>query len=313
MADTRDLKSLAKSLACGFESRLRHQSRTPSRRTRQRKLLVGGLALAFLLSAFAEDPEEERWFFLPVPVSGGARAYFESAYFSSSGTLSYTKPVAEQVAWIHADLGDYGYILSDGWLCSALNGQTDDVHRRAFYCYEGTARYGYNLKFTDDVGLDTNGGLLWDWLGGYEAHHGTPLAIYAMQHLRNPILTPYWNLLHRFDDNRYVRIRTGVEHPFSPLESVKIVPYVESIWGDAARYRRVYGDSPSYRFLNGAYMVGVTGFVAEWRFTERWYLWFRFRQFFTVNPAARSLAQKRDTIVHHTDYSIYGLGLGFRF
>ena len=25
MADTRDLKSLAKSLACGFESRLRHQ------------------------------------------------------------------------------------------------------------------------------------------------------------------------------------------------------------------------------------------------------------------------------------------------
>jgi len=271
------------------------------------------LALAFFLSAFAEDPEEERWFTLPFPVSGGARAYFESAYFSSSGTLSYTKPVAEQVAWIHADLGDYGYILADGWLCSALNGQTDDVHRRAFYCYEGTTRYGYNLKFTDDVGLDTNGGLLWDWLGGYKAHHGTPLAIYAMQHFRNPILTPYWNLLHRFDDNRYVRIRTGVEHPFSPLESVKIVPYVESIWGDASRYKRVYGDSPSYRFLNGAYMVGVTGFVAEWSFTKHWYLWFRFRQFFTVNPAARSLAKQRDTIVHHTDYSIYGLGLGFRF
>jgi hypothetical protein len=271
------------------------------------------LVLVSLLPTFAEETEEERWLSLPFPVSGGVRAYFESAYFSSSGTLSYTKPVAEQVAWIHADLGDYGYILADGWLCSALNGQTDDVHRRAFYCYEGTTRYGYNLKFTDDVGLDTNGGLLWDWLGGYKAHHGTPLAIYAMQHFRNPILTPYWNLLHRFDDNRYVRIRTGVEHPFSPLESVKIVPYVESIWGDASRYKRVYGDSPSYRFLNGAYMVGVTGFVAEWSFTKHWYLWFRFRQFFTVNPAARSLAKQRDTIVHHTDYSIYGLGLGFRF
>ena len=280
---------------------------------RHAKLLAGGLALASLLSAFAEDPDEERWFSLPFPVSGGARAYFESAYFSSSGTLSYTKPVAEQVAWINANLGDYGYLLADGWLCSALNGQTDHVHRRAFYCFEGTARYGYDLKFTDDIHLDTNGGLLWDWLGGYRAHHGTPLAVYARQHLRNPVLTPYWNLLHRFDDNRYVRIRTGVEHPFSPLESVKIVPYVESIWGDAARYRRVYGDSPSYRFLNGAYMVGVTGFVAEWRFTEHWYLWFRFRQFFTVNPAARSLAKRRDTIVHHTDYSIYGLGLGVRF
>lgn len=46
--------------------------------------------------------------------------------------------------------------------------------------------------------------------------------------------------------------------------------------GDAVRYKRVYGDS-------------------------------------TVNTAARSLAKQRDTIVHHTDYSIYGLGLGFRF
>ena len=280
---------------------------------RYAKVLTGGLALAALLPTFAEETEEERWLSLPFPVSGGVRAYFESAYFSSSGTLSYTKPVAEQVAWINANLGDYGYILADGWLCSVLNGQTDHIHRRAFYCFEGTARYGYDLKFTDKISLDTNGGLLWDWLGGYESHPGTPLAAYAMQHFRNPILTPYWNFLHRFDENRYVRIRTGVEYPFSPIESVKIIPYIESIWGDPSRYKRVYGDSPSYTFLSGAYMVGVTGFIAEWRFTKNWYLWFRFRQFFTVNPAARSLAKQRDTIVHHTDYSIYGLGLGFRF
>ena len=280
---------------------------------RYAKVLAGGLVLAALLPTGAEETEEERWLSLPFPVSGGVRAYFESAYFSSSGTLSYTKPVAEQVAWITANLGDYGYIIADGWLCSVLNGQTDHIHRRAFYCFEGTARYGYALKFTDNISLDTNGGLLWDWLGGYETHPGTPLAAYAMQHFRNPILTPYWNFLHRFDENRYVRIRTGVEYPFSPIESVKIIPYIESIWGDPSRYKRVYGDSPSYTFLNGAYMVGVTGFIAEWRFTKHWYLWFRFRQFFTVNPAARSLAKQRDTIVHHTDYSIYGLGLGLRF
>ena len=281
------------------------------------KLLASWLVLLSFAPTFAEEPEEERWFLpfqFPFPVSFGARAYFESAYFSSSGTLSYTKPVAEQVAWLTARLGDFGYITADGWLCSILNSQTDHIHRRAFYCYEGTVRYGYAWRFTDTVCLDTNGGFLWDWLGGYKnADPGTPLAIYAMQHFRNPILTPYWNLLHRFDDNRYVRIRTGVEHPFSPIESVKVSPYIESIWGDPARYRRVYGESPSYTFLNGAYMVGVTGFVAEWCFTENWYLWFRFRQFFTVNPAAHSLAKRRDTIVHHTDYSIYGIGVGCRF
>ena len=277
------------------------------------RVRVCGLTLLLVAPIFAEEPEEEQSLPFPFPVSVGARAYFESAYFSSSGTLSYTKPVAEQVAWLTANFGDFGYFTTDGWLCSILNGQTDHIHRRAFYCYEGTARYGYALRFTDSVCLDTNGGLLWDWLGGYAINPGTPLAIYAMQHFRNPIVTPYWNLLHRFDDNRYVRIRTGIERSFRPIESLKVTPHIEAIWGDASRYKRIYGESPSYCFLNGAYMVGVTGLIAEWSFTEHWYLWFRFRQFVTVNPAARSLAKRRDTIVHHTDYSIYGLGVGCRF
>ena len=277
------------------------------------RVRVCGLTLLLVAPIFAEEPEEEQSLPFPFPVSVGARAYFESAYFSSSGTLSYTKPVAEQVAWLTANFGDFGYFTTDGWLCSILNGQTDHIHRRAFYCYEGTVRYGYALRFTDSLCLDTNGGLLWDWLGGYEKHPGTPLAIYAMQHFRNPIVTPYWNLLHLFEDSRYVRIRTGFERSFRPIVSLKLTPHIEAIWGDASRYRRIYGDSPSYRFLNGAYMVGVTGLIAEWSFSEHWYLWFRFRQFITVNPAAHSLAKRRDTIVHHTDYSIYGIGIGCRF
>ena len=256
-----------------------------------------------------QEPVKKSW----VSVSGGVRAYFETAYLSSSGTLSYTKPVAEQVAWLNFGLDDYGYVLTDGWLCSILNSETDHIHRRACYCYEGTVRYGYVMRFTESMRLDTNAGLLWDWLGGYEVHPGTPLCILAIQHFRNPILTPYWNLLHRFDENRYVRIRTGVEHPFEPVDSVKLTPFVEAIWGDASRYRRIYGDSPSYRFLNGAYMTGVVGLLADWSLTDNWYVWGRFRQFLTLNPEARSLAQKKETIVHHTDYSIYGIGVGCRF
>jgi hypothetical protein len=268
------------------------------------------ILLALLCTAAPGDEDGRD---CPIAVTGGARVYFESAYFSSSGTLSYTKPVAEQVAWLNADLADYGYVIADGWLCSAMNGQTDHIHRRWFYCYEGTARYGYVLRFTEQMCVDTNGGLLWDWLGGYENHPGTPLAILAMQHFRNPIITPYWNLLHRFDDNPYVRIRTGVEHTFKPIDSVKLTPHIEGIWGDASRYKRTYGDSPSYRFLNGAYMVGTVGLLTEWSITENLYLWGRFRQFLTINQAARSLAHNKDTIVHHTDYSIYGIGVGCRF
>ena len=270
-------------------------------------------AVLALLNIVASAEEAAEGLSRYIDLSGGARAYFESAYFSSSGTLSYTKPVAEQVAWLKADFGDFGYMLTDGWLCSALNGQTDHIHRRACYCYEGTLCYGYDLNFTETVHVDSNAGLLWDWLGGYEADVGTPLAILAMQKFHNPVLTPYWNLLHRFDENRYVRIRTGVEHQFLLVETVKLTPFAEGIWGDASRYKLTYGDSPSYCFLNGAYMVGTAGFIVDWSITKNWYVWGRFRQFFTVNPVARSLAQKKDTIVHHTDHSIYGIGVGCRF
>ena len=46
------------------------------------KLQVCGLTLLLVAPMFAEDPEEERLLPLPFPVSVGARAYFESAYFS---------------------------------------------------------------------------------------------------------------------------------------------------------------------------------------------------------------------------------------
>ena len=35
---------------------------------------------------------------------GCVRTYCESAYFSSSGTLSYINPVTEQVAWLYENL-----------------------------------------------------------------------------------------------------------------------------------------------------------------------------------------------------------------
>ena len=88
-----------------------------------------------------------------------------------------------------------------------------------------------------------------------------------------------------------------MERAFEPVKSVTVRPFAEMIWGDAARYRRIYGESPSYRFLNGSFMVGTMGMIAEWRITKNWYLWGRFRQFITINKEARSLAHKRDTIV----------------
>ena len=81
-------------------------------------------------------------------LNGGVRAYFESGYISSSGRLAYTKPVAEQWGFLRIKHEDFGWLMTDGWLCSILNDQTDNVHRRAFYCYEGTVTYGNALRFS---------------------------------------------------------------------------------------------------------------------------------------------------------------------
>ena len=51
-------------------------------------------------------------------LNGGARAYFESGYISSSGRLAYTKPVAEQWAFLkvsHEDLGKVKALREAGW------------------------------------------------------------------------------------------------------------------------------------------------------------------------------------------------------
>ena len=96
--------------------------------TNRRAVLLGrALALITVLPFLSTVADED------YRIGAMARAYFESAYLSSGGTLSYTEPVAEQTASLTAYLGPYGRVFTDMWLCSVLNAQTDGIHRRAFY------------------------------------------------------------------------------------------------------------------------------------------------------------------------------------
>lgn len=247
-------------------------------------------------------------------VSFDGRAYFESAYLSSGGSLSYTEPVAEQYGVLTAQLWDYGRLHFDAWFCSALNGQHDDSHRRAYYICEDTLMYGYDLALAKDVTLSTTGGVLWDFLWGYKEPQDFPVFWYGYQYLRNPYVTPYWNGLGEIDTVTRARVRFGVNHAFSLPKSIVLTPFVEGTWGDPDRFESNYGAQPENdRLLGGAMMFATFGLSVEWRFADHFYAWGRYRQYILVDSQARDLVASKDTPTAETDFPIFGLGLGCRF
>ena len=263
----------------------------------------GAVFFAFAMDAPAEDFD----------VQANVRVYFESAYLSSGGSLTYTRPLAEQSASLLVQSRNKGRLSSSAWICSALNDQTDAKHRRAFYIYEGTLLYGYDVNVAEKVKLSTDVGILWDWLGGYESRQHTPLAWYARQYLHNPWVTPYWIGLGCLTPTTNGRMCFGLRKPFKPADSFTVTPYAETTWGDVNRFRSNYGNGPDHHFLGGAFMFAVAGVVAEWRFTENWYLWGRYRQYMLYNKQARGLIDESDLPTAKKSYPIFGLGLGCRF
>jgi len=244
---------------------------------------------------------------------GGARAYFENGYISSSGRLGYTRPIAEQIVYLRLEHEDFGWLATDGWISSALNDQTDDVHRRAFYCYEGTVTYGNALRLAEDVSLSAWGGMIWDWYGGYREDVGTPLGWICEFKMENPIVTPYLNGLGYIEHSTWVRVRFGVMHAFRVTETLTITPFLDATWGDPARYRSNYGAETDGSFLGGSLMFASPGFIGEWRFCDPFYLWMRYRQFILVDPDARNLIEESAAPTARKTYPVFGLGLGFRF
>ena len=263
-------------------------------------------ALLAVAIPILENPEA-------IQLHGGARAYFETGYLSSSGSLRYTKPVAEQVGFVSIGHEDFGWLATDAWLCSVLNDQSDDVHRRAFYCYEGTVTYGNALRIAEDVSFSAWGGMIWDWLGGYKKDAGTPFGWICEFRLSNPYVTPYINGLGFIEHSTWVRVRVGVNHRFKVAENVTITPFLEATWGDPSRYLSTFGEETDGDFLGGSLMFSSFGFIGEWLFSDPFYLWGRYRQFILVDPDARDIIEETDAPTAKKAFPIFGLGLGFRF
>lgn len=246
-------------------------------------------------------------------VSLDARAYWESAYISSVGSIGYTKPVFEQFVQLGADFGDYGRLIVTAWLLHALNDQSDGIHRRAFFLCEDTLVYGYDIHLSDDVRLTSECGLLWDFLGGFKRDPEFPIFWIANQHLHNPYLAPYWRAMGAMYNNNATRVILGVQRVFMCCGMLKVVPFAEVTWGDSARFESNYGEKPDGRFLGGSLMLTTFGVTVECPICDKWYVWGRYKQYFLLDRHARNIVAHSDSPTAKTAYPFFGVGLGCRF
>lgn len=239
-------------------------------------------------------------------------AIVESGYLSSSGWLIDTRPSCEQMAEETLWLGEYGRLTACEWEISALHGGQDENHRRAFYLFEGTVGYGYDFTFSDSLDVVNEVGIVWDSPWGYKHYSQEEVGWWFRQSVENPILVPYIEAIGLFTPDRWLRIAFGIRRGFR-WGDFTLTPSFETVWGDADRFYVCYDDVPSHRFLGGAFMTVMPGIRLDWAFAKGWNVWFRFREFITVDPQARQWVNNQSEYYIQNEAEIFTLGVSYAF
>ena len=241
---------------------------------------------------------------------------FQTGHLSSSGTLVDTKPTSlQQVNFSFApDEGRYGRIYGFGALLSMLHDEQHERHRAAFNEAEIGLFYGYDWQLGDDFVFFNGAGWRYDPLIGYDGDYRVTNWKYCyFQKLKNPYLTPYWDLQGLAEPSKYVRIRLGLERSFALRDDLTLTLFSEAVWGDSRRFVSRYGEKPDRRFLGGTFISMTNGVRLDWRFYESWSLWFRVREFTTVDPQARRCEKRRSEYWRVPDATLIAIGTTYHF
>ena len=248
-----------------------------------------------------------------VSLDGKVDTRVETGYLSSSGTLIDTRPSLEHQLDLTLHLAEYGRLTACGWVISALHGGRDRDHRRALYLYESTVGYGYDVTISESLDFCNEAGIVWDSPWGYKDYSQEEVAWWYRNSLENPLIVPYTETIGLFSPDRWVRVALGLRRAFKVCDSVSVMPFVETVWGNSDRYCAQYGETPSHRFLGGAFMTMTPGVRIDWNFFGNWIVWFRFREFVTVDPQARTVVSRQTEYYQQNEAEIFSLGLSYCF
>ncbi len=242
-------------------------------------------------------------------------ADIESAY-QAHGAIMDRRPYSAQYANATLDCNALGYFGGYAWSVSGLSRGGQSTNHRNFYNEVDYAiYYGYRLKFTDDLILDSRVQGQWATLPGYRPHIEHLGEINLAQSFQNPFVTPYYLYRSRQDGGLWNYWAVGLRRTWSLAEKWTLFTKFYGDFGDAHHSRAVYGANPNR--WDGKYRSGLTALNLylrlDYSLTSWMNLFIFLHQFDVVRSDARDAIDRSSSIEATKDLLMYGMGVTLNF
>ena len=235
--------------------------------------------------------------------------------YVSLGKIVEDRPMQTAFARGGYDAGDFGRFSIRFWDVSSLTDRRQDVHRRAFYHVEFGPAWQYSFNIADDWRVASELTRCWTFYRGFESQPANRTYNWweFSQSLENPYLVPYYQFRRCFRSASYVWFRVGLRRRFPIVGGLYATPAVYADGGDPRNARRVLGEEPEgCRWRSG---VSSVTFRLElgWNVCESMTVFAFAEQYEIVGDDERRATDESSYRCAHTDWTLGGIGMRFRF
>lgn len=262
-----------------------------------------------LVSFGAEVDHANRYRF-----AGYASCDIASAYISTSGGLSDTRPVSTHTLGLRQNLGDLGFVDGYMWSISALHDKQRERHGQLFYWLEGALHYGHDLSLWDGTLLQTKVGPYCGLPLDYVHEHNPSLGASAAQRFTTPYVTPYWGGIWLCEPNHKGRVKAGLTKGFDLGNDLYLSFYFQPTWMDHRRYRARYGSEIREKtFMGGAVAFILFGVQVDWQVSDNLKLYAALSQYDVINRQARDAIKSGGHYYDKCDWPLAKVGVMLTF
>lgn len=241
--------------------------------------------------------------------SGYVKSDVASAYISTSGGLSDTRPVSTHTLGMRQNLGGFGFLDGYIWSISALHDKQRDKHGQLFYWLEGAAHYGYNLPLWEGTLLQTKAGPYCGLPLDYVHEHNPSLGLSVAQRFDNPYVIPYWGGIWLCEPSHKGRVKAGLVKGFELLDDLTLSVYFQPTWMDHRRYRARYGSAIEEKtIMGGAVAFILFGMQLDWKFSDDLRFYAAVSQYDVVNRQARDSIKSSGHYYDKCDWPLLKMG-----
>lgn len=231
----------------------------------------------------------------------------------SRGSVVNPEPIQTFTVGAEAEAGD-SVLGARVWMCNHLTDARDNMMRRAFNEIDPYL-YGRNVfGMAEGWRLASEFGPAWilapEFRDPYRSH--TEVEWRVRQTLENPFLTPYYYVRWCVHPTVLPYWMVGVQHVFTPTETVAVTPFFQTDWGSDSMFTAKYGRSSDGRYGGGLSAL-TAGVRMVWRFHDNYSLYMQAEEFALVDDEIRRCNGRRHAVNNQNERFVVTAGVAFRF